>query len=270
MKKKLLTAASVLAATLTVLTSCLGDTESSYALSNAPAYIDSDATGVFANVSPYLGIRSKDLSENGLRKGDCAKISFKYNVKNHRDDGTFDADYVTMREEQIYKKEYHTYSQEGVVDTTAVLGNNKHYFESIENTSIIGYPTEHWGNKWFFQYTYTKGKGNLDPVLKVYYDASKQGEGDDKKVGERCIDLQLIWDGDNTIIGDVEQITKTVVLDLTTIRDILANEENALKDKRVNLKVRYLQGHYKDNPLKLRTKTETSKISFDYRTEDDY
>lgn len=269
MRKKLLTAASVLAATLIVLTSCLGDTESTRTLTNQRAYIDSDETGLFANLY-YLGVRSNDLGANDLRKGDCVVLSFKYNQKNSYGDGTFKADYIAIKDNQIYKKEYHTYSQKGIVDTTAVQNDNKYYFESIENTSVFGYPTDHWGNKWFFQYSYTKGKGNLDPILKVYYDESKQGEGEAKKAGERCIDLQLVWDGDNTIIGDREDITKTVVLDLTAIRDILGSEENALKDKFVSLKIRYLSGHYNDNPLKLKTKTEVSTIKFDYRTEDDY
>ena len=276
MKKNLLKIALSSFVAMFILTSCLGDTETTQTLTNRYAYIWENEGVMYAYTDANLLITNEDLLSSGLRPGDCAIVAFKFNASNMMANGIFKADYITIKEDGKFKREDHVYSREFPMDTIQLDFPKYHFFNTIDNVTI-GSPTEVWGNKRFFSYTYQLMEGELDPKLIVSYDPDKQPIDTDPKKRTRIIDLQLerrsnFPETNQTLKNGYE--SRTVVIDLTTIRHLV--EDYATNDaKVVDIQFRYYKGTYGervDGVYKTDPKLQriSSNVAFDYKTEEDY
>ena len=85
-------------------------------------------------------------------------------------------------------------------------------------------PYTAWGNRVFCTYTYTKRKSDPEARLLVTYSEDQQQDrsGNELPEGQCVLDFELEFSNQGTGV-DYETVKKSVVIDLTTFRSVVAN-----------------------------------------------
>lgn len=224
MKKIFFKATFTAICTLFILTSCLGDTDSSLSGENQLVYINySETSGKYA--FPITSRNAYAFQSNealaSLNVGDCAFVDYKFDPNNVNSEGIYQASSIKIYDDKIYRNDSQTKSTFLPFDTTKVASN---MMPLKKLTFINFFPTEIAGDRWLVSYQYTKGKSDpssVTPTLVVSYDEETQKDkyGKDLVEGERIVDFQL-KKGSTAVdlSGTTETVTVTTIINASGLR----------------------------------------------------
>ncbi|MEN9919029.1 MAG: hypothetical protein RL662_1465 [Bacteroidota bacterium] len=230
----------VLAITLlgTTLTSCLGDTKSSYEGTSEFGVIKISEDGV-KYLIPQSGV---PLTWNGISKynaGDAMLASYK--VSNLQS-GILNAEYVSPIEE--FPLGNHRQISRSTVDTT-VTGNPDR-FKAFTTRFYSGNST--FSDKWLFRYSVSVKEGQTSNV-QFYYDDSKQKDQNGANLPQNTAIVDVRLDITGTPNSGAQAVTKenNIVVDFRLLRNWL-RPSNLDEDPVVRIWLRYHTESNKDRP----------------------
>lgn len=175
------------------LSSCLGDTESSFESMDYGVISDISGTktlNVLVNGYNIYYLSSPSISN--YNTGDILRANYKINLNNVNSSGVISADYITVSEGSVYPN-----SEQEVVKNESVPESLNQYKLKSLNVPIRIVNT-YLRNKMLFTYTYSKKTGESIDGLVFYYDKDNQ-EDAGKVENTYIIDVRLKVDG--TAIG---------------------------------------------------------------------
>lgn len=250
MKKNFSKLMGMLIGTMLLMTSCLGDSDTTATLGNDFIYIGYSDGTKYAMTSIGMVVADELTNSEKLSIGDCAFVALKINTDN-KVGNMYKAEYFSIDDDKIFRNGSQIQPQEGRVfrDT---LASDKMFFKEIIKHQCLMSPYTLWGNRVFFTYTYTKRKSEIDPVLVVTYspDQQKDLSGNELKEGECVLDFELKRQGDAGTGVDFEKVTKSVVINLSAFRNEVRKRAKAVDgaDKTATLDIYFRLFKEKENP----------------------
>lgn len=197
MKKNLFKTLFIATGATMILTSCLGDTESTRSASNVFSYISKTTAGEKTAMSSGIPMTSPELkNEKLLEPGDCAFLDYKINLE-RASGGVYQADYIRITNGdasgKVFKDHTTDQVQPLIADVDTVITNNDLYFVDFPlHAALFPIDMPAYGYRWYVEYTYADKKNESAALLEVYYDKNKQ---EDAKKGEVIIDFRLEKEG---------------------------------------------------------------------------
>lgn len=254
MKKRLLKltlSISAMSALMLSFSSCLGDSDSSFELSNNFVYITSDDIRQYAINTNQIMVSSESL-RNRLSVGDCAIISFKVNTGS-ASSGIYEAENLQITDE------FHKIDQATI---SPMAPDPTPQYPVFPKTLKINSatPGDFMGDRWLFSINY-EDENDSKFVPEFYYDDNNQfetsGEGEQValKANQVIIDVRFVKKNLNT--GSKTNKTESFVANLSGLKTYYSSKvdyqaddaveyEAGLKAVPVYIKFRYYTDPTKD------------------------
>lgn len=216
MKKRLLKLTLSMSAILTLISSfssCLGDSDSSFELSNNFVYIASDDIREYAINTNQIMVSSEGLRSK-LSAGDCAIISFKVNTGS-ASSGIYEAENLQIVDE-FYRMDQAT--------VNPMAPNPSPMYPVYPKTLKINSatPGDFMGDRWLFAINY-EDESDSKFVPEFYYDANNQFEtvsGESEQVALKAnqviLDVRFVKKNYNT--GSKSDKTESFVANLSGLK----------------------------------------------------
>lgn len=201
-----------------LMTSCLGDGDSSYTGTQEFALVKtgkiSKEKEVYASGIGY--ITSPRIQE--LQDGDCVFMSYKVTIKSG---GGASVDYLTVEDKDVFK-----YSDQLITSYSAPQADLTTPFVSTLNIPQIYYPTDElYGDRWYFSYIVKKKEGENYKVS-FYYDAANQVDNDGVALtkGNKVIDIRLTKTGIAENGADAKNVASSAVVNFSSLRNMFRSD----------------------------------------------
>jgi len=167
------------------LSSCLGDSESSYEGQNEFAFIKSSEYGKYA-VTKMAYVQHEDIAD--LSAGDCVIASYKLNLDNVTSSGYYQANYFDIS--QTFSRDSQIKAIDAETDTVPVLQNAF----TVVNVAAYNPYQINFGDRWLMLFTFKALENEPNPTITFEYDSEMQVELDGTNVkdkSEKIVDIRL-------------------------------------------------------------------------------
>ena len=265
--KKTISMLMIALASIVLLTSCLGDSESSFD-GTLFVYFKRDQSYNLYAQSIYGPIYHENVST--MSEGDCAFVNMKIKTDNPTASGGFYAEKFDITVKYPYANQVVPITLQNSVDTTALESNRLAFINYNPNSSGVYnavYNKDDFGRRRTMDFTCKMGPDEVNPKVELYYDSEAQYDLYGKPIAEdeRIIDIRMRRIGDE--VSEENQTSKLVsfAVNYQNLHPIL---ENFKKDKSVYLRFRYHSYKNADGSRYALTLTNRANIGFYYEEEE--
>lgn len=244
MKTSLLKYLGSIAATFFLMTSCLGDGESSYDAGRDFVYITE--TEYFTKVAAASPGYIAHEVINNLQVGECYFISYK--IKGSSNGGIYKAEKAEVLDNGVpVPKGYFYWNKKPMSNVPEEQRNDT----VATRTLSLGaaYPNTYINDMWLFNYNISLKEGDL-VVPYFYYDATNQKDDLGKDLGENkiVIDVRFIKTESGNSTGSASVVSKSSVVSLSELRKSYSPNYNGVNQVSVPIRFRYHRYEADDKP----------------------